>query len=171
MTFGQAEELTLEALIRPAVAGGVAGIALALAYSLYGAKESYCERLKANIAVALGFSIPVALIAYVAGYLAGVSRAPAVGTIVPAVLALFGGLNIYFFGTESPYRALVGFSVSVFPVMFLYGVWGGVLDRENGRVGRLINLSEQEKSIRIYRENRDLPADFPAWMFGTNDPR
>jgi hypothetical protein len=168
--YGQAEQLTVESTVRPIVVGILFGIVMALTYSLQKGEQSYLEKLKRNIPSALGYSVPVALIGYIAGYLTGVSRAPAVGTIVPAILALMGGMNIYFFGTESRNRALVAYSVSIFSFVFFYGVWGGVLDRENGRVGRLINLSEQEKTVRTYRENRDLPPEPPAWMLG-NDPR
>ena len=59
-------------------------------------------------------------------------------------------------------------SASVFSVLFFYGVWGGVIHREEGRVGRLITLSEQEKTIRTYRQNRDLPQDIPAWIMGAH---
>src|SRR5262245_41826210 len=43
----------------------------------------------------IGYGIPIGLVSYVAGYLTSVSRAPAVGSILPGALALIGGLNIY----------------------------------------------------------------------------
>ena len=49
----------------------------------------------------------------------------------------------------------------------LYGDDKAGLARELGRLDRLIFLSEQEKQIRTYRENRGLPADPPAWILGT----
>jgi hypothetical protein len=85
-------------------------------------------------------------------------------------LALLGGLNIYFFGTESRYRLLVGYCVFVFGAVFFYAVLSGVDDREVGRVDRFIALSEQESTIRNYRINRGLPADPAKWLLNGEGP-
>ena len=164
--IGEAEIIFLGLIIKPLLIGAVAGIVLAACYSLQAGEKTYREKLRLNLLPALGYSIPIILVAYVAGYLTGISRSAAVGTVVPAVLALMGGLNIYFFGVEAKNRNLVGYCVFVFALMFFYGVWGGVIDREVGRVGRFINLAEQERTIRTYRENRDLPPEPPAWILG-----
>lgn len=164
--IGQAELMFLGLVTKPLLIGAIAGIALAACYSLQAGEVGYGEKLRRNLLPAIGYSIPITLVGYIAGYLTGISRSPAVGSVVPAVLAMIGGLNIYFFGTEAKNRNLVGYCVFVFAFIFFYGVWGGVIDREVGRVGRFINLSEQEKTIRTYRENRDLPPDPPVWILG-----
>jgi hypothetical protein len=163
----QSEEVTLSLLARPILVGAIAGLVLALLFSSAG-KGEYWNRVRRNILPCLGYAIPTSVVAYIAGYLTGVSRASAVGSVLPAVLALIGGLNIYFFGTENRNRALVGYSVFVFAVVFFYGIWGAVIHREGGRVGRFISLSEQEKAIRNYRENRGLSPDVPGWLLDTN---
>jgi hypothetical protein len=112
------------------------------------------------------FSIPTFFVAYVAGYLTGISRAPAVGNLVPSLLVLIGGLNIYLFGTSRENIALVGYSVFIFTLVLFFGFEVGVIDREIGRVARLVSLSDQEKLVRNYRENRELPPDPPAWILG-----
>jgi hypothetical protein len=160
----QAEWLFLGVAIKPFLIGVVAGLLLALTYSLLPGEQSYWNKLRANVPPSLGYAVPTAFIGYVAGYLTAISRSPAVGSVVPAVLALLGGLNIYFFGVDSKNRALVGYSIFVFSLVFFYGIWAGAVDREVGRVGRLINLSEQEKRVRTYRENRDLPPEIPSWI-------
>jgi hypothetical protein len=53
------------------------------------------------------FTFPISLIAYIAGYLSTMNRTAAVGTVLPAILALIGGLNIYVFGADTKYRNLV----------------------------------------------------------------
>jgi hypothetical protein len=164
--FGEVDKLIAGLLAKPILIGVFGGVILALAYSLQPGEGTYLHRLRRNILPGVGYSLPTTLIAFTAGYLTGISRAPAVGNVIPAVLALIGGLNIYLFGIEAKNRALVGYSVFLFSLVFFYGVWGGVLDREIGRVGRFVNLANQERTIRTYRQNRDLPADPPQWMLG-----
>ncbi|MDE2364644.1 MAG: hypothetical protein KGM42_18360 [Hyphomicrobiales bacterium] len=111
---------------------------------------------------ACGF--PVALAGYSAGFLTGISRAPAVGSLLPAILSLVGGVAVYVFGSENKNRILVGFCVCVLIAHVFLGLQFGALERETGRVGRLMKLSEQEKVIRNYRKLRELPGDLPTWL-------
>ena len=112
----------------------------------------------------IGFTFPVAFAAYVSGYLATMSRTSAIGSVLPAVLALFGGLNVYVFNTETRFRFLVSYCVCVFVLMLFFGTqYGGYL-RQNTREYRLRDLAVQERHIRILRHNLGLPADFPEWM-------
>jgi hypothetical protein len=163
----QPEQITFNLLYKPACIGIALGFILAFVFSLTG-ERSYWDKVKTNIFPALGYSIPISMVAYIAGYLTGISRSPAVDSVVPAVLALIAGLNIYFFGIESRSRALVGYSVVVFSIVFFYGIWAAVIHREGGRVGRFISLSEQEKAIVTYRQNRGLSPDVPEWILGSN---
>ena len=163
--LGRAFYALIDLALPPIVIGVFCGVIFALSYSFIG-ESSYTYKLKRNILPAVLFSIPTVFVAYVAGYLTGISRAPAVGNLVPAVLALIGGLNIYLFGTERKNAALVGYSVFIFTLVLFFGFEIGIIDREDGRVARLVSLSDQEKSIRNYRENRELPPDPPAWILG-----
>src|SRR5205823_14521276 len=99
--FDRPGPVFLQLPVTAIIIGSTLGIGFALAYSLARSDLSYTDKLKRNIPASLGFSIPTVLVGLVAGYLTGTSRSPAVGTIIPAVLALFGGLNVYFFGVES----------------------------------------------------------------------
>jgi hypothetical protein len=164
--LGQALATLVELAVVPILIGACFGVIFALLYSLNPGEGTYANKLKRNALQAILFSIPTVLVAYVAGYLTGISRAPAVGNLVPAVLVLIGGLNIYLFGTDRKNIALVGYSVFIFTLVLFFGFEVGIIDRELGRVARLVNLSDQEKLIRTYRENRELPPDPPAWMLG-----
>ena len=115
------------------------------------------------------FSIPVALLAYVAGDSTGISRAPAVANVVPAVLTLVGGIAVYVFGTENKYKAVVGYCVSVFAVMFYVGLQIGSFERESQQESYLSQLSQAEFRVRALRENLDLPDDIPSWMTGSGN--
>jgi uncharacterized membrane protein len=117
-----------------------------------------------------GFTFPASLIGYISGYLATMNRTSAIGTILPAVLALIGGLNIYIFGTENRYRYVITYCVSVFTVMLFYGTQYGGYMREAGREARLQALTAQELRIKILRRNLNLPDDFPSWMV-TAEPK
>jgi hypothetical protein len=113
------------------------------------------------------YSIPISIIAYVAGYLTVYSRTSAITNVIPAVLALVGGLNIYVFGSESRHKALVGYCVCLFAIMLFLGTQGGAYRREAEREFRMVELARQELKIRTFRENLDLPSEPPTWILGT----
>src|SRR5690242_19244484 len=112
------------------------------------------------------FSIPVALVAYVAGDSTGISRAPAVANVVPAVLTLIAGVAVYVFGTDNTYKAVVGYCVSVFAIMFFVGLQVGAYERDSDQEAYLGQLSEMEFRIRERRKNLDLPDEMPSWITG-----
>ena len=112
------------------------------------------------------YGLPVGLLAYLSGFLSGISRVAVLGTVMPAILALIGGVNIYVFGSDSKYKLVVGYCIALFALMLFVGIEEGGWERERGRENRLIYLSDQEARIRTYRANRDLPPDFPSWIMG-----
>jgi hypothetical protein len=114
------------------------------------------------------FSFPVGLVAFSAGLLTGLSRASAVGSILPASLALIAGLNVYIFGIESRFKLIVGYCIVVFVFMLFLGIETGSFQRESRREAYLIYLSEQEFRIRNFRSNLNLPPEMPSWMFGSD---
>src|SRR4051794_22500640 len=84
----------------------------ALIFSLIEQGEGTYLAKYAHIWIALvGFGLPVSIVSVVAGYATGHSRAPAVGSVLPAVLSLVGGLTIYVFGTEAKNKWIVGYCV------------------------------------------------------------
>lgn len=110
------------------------------------------------------YSPPIGIVAYVAGLLTTASRASAVGNLIPAVLGLIGGLNIYIFGSGNKNKLLVGYCVTLFTVMLLYGAQYGAYRRETDRVARFEELTRQELQIRILRKSLGLPDEIPGWM-------
>lgn len=110
------------------------------------------------------YSMPIALVAYVAGLLTTASRTTAVTNVVPAVLALIGGLNIYVFGSDNKNKVLIAYCVSLFAIMILYGAEFGAYRREADRVSRFEELTRQELKIRQLRKVLDLPDDVPEWL-------
>jgi hypothetical protein len=159
-----------EVVVLALVAGTALGVSFAVLFSCQQKQTPYIRKLTLNIIPAVAFSISIVLVALVAGFLTGSSRAPAIGSVMPAILALFGGLNVYFFGVESKNRVLVGYGVFIFTLAFFFGIEMGASDRELSRVSRLIELSNQEKEIRQYRQNKDLPSEFPGWVL-TGEPK
>jgi hypothetical protein len=109
--------------------------------------------------------VPIALVGYSVGFLTGISRSPAIGNLLPAVLALIGGLSVYVFGTDTTYKSLVGYCVSLLVVSLFYGTQSGSFEREVHREDRLITVFELERRLRNYRANRDLPEKSADWLY------
>ena len=144
----------------------VLGIMFATLFSFLGHGLTYQQKFRANILPAVGYSLPVVALGYTIGYLAASARSADLSSLIPPVMTLVGGVSVYSFGLDMRNKVIVGYCVFVFSLVMLYGVYVGTAAREVGQVNHLISMSETEKQIRIYRENRDLPADFPAWMLG-----
>ena len=109
-------------------------------------------------------AIPIVLIAYIAGYLTGISGSSAIGNLVPAVLAFIGGLNVYMFGAKVDHRSLIIFSIFLFAIILFYGVLDGRYDRENGIEAQMEASAVQELRIKTFRQNISLPPDPPSWV-------
>ena len=68
------------------------------------------------------------MLGMVTGYLAGYSREPTLGTVLPSVLSLMGGLVVYLVGKESTSRVIVSVSMFVFALSLLIGCgWGAIM--------------------------------------------
>jgi len=68
------------------------------------------------------------MLGLVAGLLAGFSRQPAVGALLPSVLSLVGGLAIYLVGKDSQGRVPVSLCILALAFNLLVGAtWGAVL--------------------------------------------
>jgi hypothetical protein len=168
--FSKLIYVTFWSLIEAILIGFALSLLMGLAALLVAYKKKEASVWRASFKATTYYfllGIPVTLLAYVTGYLTSISRAAAVGTVLPAVLTFIGGANIYVFGSDSRYKIVVGFCVALFSVALFYGVQRGAFERELGREARLMELSEQEAKVRNYREFRGLsPETFPAWIIG-----
>lgn len=104
----------------------------------------------------------VSMLGIVTGYLAGFSRAPAIGTVLPAVLSLMGGLVIFLVGRNSESRVIVSVSILAFSLTLLIGGgWGAVMrDTAEQYKKSEIYLKQRafiEAEVNEFRKNLDLP--------------
>jgi hypothetical protein len=128
---------------------------------------AYIKTARKIFLALVGYSIPICILAYVAGYLTVYSRTSAVGNVLPAVLALVGGANIYVFGSDNSKKGIIGYCVLLFASVIFLGTQDGAQHRERDRVSRLRELAAQELQIRLYRENLGLNPEPPAWILST----
>jgi hypothetical protein len=156
-----AEEHFFLLLIKPFLIGVFAGLAFNLVNRRFN--EEKLSKLTDILVV-----VPIVLIAYIAGYLTGISGSAAVGNLIPAVLAFIGGLNVYLFGATSEYKTLSIYSIFLFAITLFYGVLDGGYEREGGREAQMQEFAARELRIRNYRQNLSLPPDPPSWA--TTDP-
>jgi len=103
------------------------------------------------------------MLGLVTGVLAGFSRQPVVGAVLPAVLSLVGGLAIYLIGNPNN-RILVSLCVLVLAFnLFVGATWGAVLREaaEEYKHGAqyLMNRALAEVEVREFRESLGLPKD------------
>jgi hypothetical protein len=122
------------------------------------------SRAVGRFLILFGATLPIALTAYVAGYLATMNRVSAIGNVLPAVLALIGGANVYVFGSDTKNRALVGYCTTVLVLMLFYGAQTGAYFREATREERLNELSEMEFRVKNHRLLLELKPEMPAWL-------
>jgi hypothetical protein len=153
----------LEFIVIPIVAGFIISGIFAIVVRLISKEPGF---LKTWFYYA-GFGSIVGLISFGTGILTGLSRAPASGNVLPAVLALIAGLNIYVFGTDSKYKIVVGYCIFVLMFMLIFGIETGSFQREQQHESRLKELSQQEFRVRALRQNLDLPQEMPSWILGT----
>jgi hypothetical protein len=67
------------------------------------------------------------ILGFVAGQIMGQSRTPVVGTIIPAVLTLLGGVAVYLIGTKGTRaQSNVSVMISCFTIAFLLGSLMGI---------------------------------------------
>ena len=112
--------------------------------------------------VALGFSS----LGIVAGYLTGLSRQPAVGDLIPAVLSLIGALAVYIVGKSKNSRRMVGAVIFILSVSLLLGtIWGAVTRTETDVYLKskeyLIQRALVEKEVQDFRKALGLDSKTP----------
>src|SRR5712692_7597343 len=104
---------------KPVVVGAIAGIAF-IAFSRLSGGRDYARKYGVGFVAAVLVSVPVTLVAYVAGYLTGVTGSAAIGNLMPAVLALIGGFNVYLFGARVRNRPFSIYALFLFSVILFY---------------------------------------------------
>ena len=120
----------------------------------------------------LGFAV----LGTTTGFLTGMSRSPAVGTVLPAVLSLVGGIAVFMLGKDGLVRDLVSRSVVALSVCIIVSALWGALERSaweefvSFRKANIETLKRQavvEAVMRDYRRKLGLPVD----EAGSTDPK
>src|SRR5229473_579477 len=150
---------TTAQLLQPSVMAALGALLVAIVALCVGGKFGKAFLLY------LGVGLPIALIGYATGFLTGISRsAGAIGSLLPAVLALIGGVSVYAFGSDNRYRFVVGYCACLLIICLFYGTQRGAFEREFFREARLKNLFEMERRLQNYRMNRKLPDKAADWL-------
>jgi hypothetical protein len=110
--------------------------------------------------VLLAFS----MLGIVTGYLTGLSREPAVGAVLPAVLSLIGGLAAALIGRDNASMAVVSIAVLAFSFSILISTGWGVRLRnivEEDKISKnyLMHRAQIEAEVRAFRKALLLPED------------
>ena len=162
------EHVTLNVIFSTLLLSAIISIIAGTVFAVFEVPcHGFLRQAVRNSIVLLGYSFPIALIGYIAGYLSTMGRASAVAQVLPAVVALIGGLNIYVFGTDSKYRALIAYCVCVFAGMLFYGTQYGAYKRDIEQEVRLEELMKIEARLKLKRNNLQLGNDFPSWLLGS----
>jgi hypothetical protein len=164
-----ADVIFIGAIAKPLLWGFVFALIYFLSFWVYYRRAKKRSLFELGL-MAVGFSIPIIMLAFVAGYLTGISRSSVVGTVIPAALTFIAALNVYVIGirgsdTAADNRIAVGYSVFLFAFMFFYGVETGAYSREYDNEARLKALAQQEFRIREERKILKLPDDPPDWLW------
>jgi predicted neutral ceramidase superfamily lipid hydrolase len=145
-------------------------VVLSLIIALLAGK---CHERREYFFVILAFS----MLGMVTGYLSGFSRAPALGTVLPAVLSLMGGIVVYIIGKNSTSRIIVSVTILAFALTLMIGAeWGAVMRRADEEFVKNVRRAERradeefaksalylkkraviEDEVNDFRRNLDLP--------------
>lgn len=162
------EHITLNVIFSVLLIAAICSIVVGSTFSLFEVpRRDWIRQAVKNSLVLLSFGYPVALVAYIAGYLSTMGRTSAVGQILPAVLVLIGGLNLYVFGSESKYRVIISYCVCIFAGMLFYGTQYGAYKRDTEQEARLQALIKVEGRLKTIRKNLEIGDDFPTWLLGS----
>ena len=118
------------------------------------------EDKRGLLLVLLAFS----MLGIVTGYLTGLSREPAVGAVLPAVLSLFGGLAAALIGRDNASRMVVSIAVLAFAFSIVLSTGWGVRLRniaEEDKISKnyLMHRAQIEAEVREFRRSLRLPED------------
>jgi hypothetical protein len=109
------------------------------------------------------------ILGIVTGYMTGMSREPAIGAVLPAVLSLVGGLTVYVISKEAATRKIIIPSLIALSGSIIIGALWGATERSLGEqyatwveeqkssYESLIMEADKEWRIRDYRRKLGLP--------------
>lgn len=109
--------------IWPIVPSAIIGLAIPLSVAFIAQRESV-----RTAAILLG---ALALVGSTAGVAGGMSRAPAVASIIPAFLGMLGGLSIYLFGVEQKKGLVASLGAAALSLSLFMGFATGSLNRHD----------------------------------------
>lgn len=147
----------------------IAAIALALCQVVLKPSLRRQKRWLVFLLLNVLTSLPFLFLAYSIGFLSGISNQPNIAAFIPAVLSFLGAVFALIAAKRPAVALPLGFSVCVFAVSIIYAMGVGAQLRESTKLDRLKYLSQQEKKIRLWRRNRDLPEDFPSWILDAEE--
>lgn len=149
----------------------VAGVSIASAliflvvFTLTAPRSATLAKVGKNFVNLLLYGTPAVLCGFIAGYVSGLSRTGVVGNLVPAVLAGLGGLMVYVFGSDTRYKTIVGYCITLFVLSVVIGLEHGSALRIWEREQRLAGQFEMEMRLRDQRRNLGLDLDkTPTWL-------
>lgn len=164
LQIGQNVLLTLAVVAAVSIA---AALVFLVAFTLSAPRSATLAKIGGNFATLVLYGTPAVLCGFVAGYVSGMSRTGVVGNLIPAVLAGLGGLMVYVFGSDTRYKTIVGYCITLFVLSVLIGLEHGSVLRIWEREQRLSGLFGMEMRLRDQRRNLGLDLDkTPAWLPG-----
>jgi hypothetical protein len=115
-----------------------------------------------------------AFLGIVAGFMAGLSRQPAVNAVMPAVLSLIAGLSIYLVGAKRADQGLIAICVIGLSADLMLGALWGAHARRASDEYYASDLRKEwearvERKIRDYRRGLDLPDYPPSSKFKSDE--
>ena len=118
----------------------------------------------ATVAEALAVGVPFSVLGVAVGYLTGISREAAVGSVVPAVLTLLGALTLYI-GSNGGRKSMLASATMIYVTIALVtGVGYGsrlrvAADEFEKSPRRLISQAHDEANLKHYRQAIGLDDD------------
>jgi hypothetical protein len=134
----------------------VPGLAVIVALVLSRLGRTKWERRSWSVAL-----FAISMLGAVTGLMSGLSRAPAMGAILPAVLGLVGGVTVYLVGRDIGDRLLVSLAIIALTfTLFIGGGWGASLRQasEDFRSSEqeLKRAALVERNVQRFREKLGL---------------
>jgi hypothetical protein len=112
-------------------------------------------------------AVPFSITGIVSGFLTGISRAPAVTALIPAILTIFGGFIVYLIFKGMQTAIVSGISITVFSASLLLGTIFGSLERQQfdeykNSLSEKLREVEHELAIKTYRRSFGLPDEIES---------
>ncbi|MBT9289076.1 hypothetical protein [Prosthecodimorpha staleyi] len=153
----RSEISTLYVMMRP-IAFAVLFSGLLVFFSSFESKKEVEYGGKRNLFFHyLSLVLPISIAAFFCGFIAATSRIGVAGQLVTGVLGVTSAALVYFYSSNAHKTSIAGLGTVVIAIAVLYGSFYGTEVRDGYRLQRLVDAAVQEKKIRTFRENLDLP--------------